>query len=53
MAPEGGGVAQLDGPQRPALPAVEGLAIAIEEGLAILAHHIGDLELGSVPRGGP
>jgi hypothetical protein len=53
MATEGGGAAQLDGPQRPALHTVERMAIALEEGLAILAHDIGDFELGSAPRGWP
>jgi len=45
VAAQGGGVAELDGPQRPVLLAAQGPAIAFQEGLAMLAHDVGDFEL--------
>ncbi len=47
MATEGGGAAQLDGPECPALHTVQRMAIALQEGLAILAYHIGDFDQGA------
>ena len=45
IATEGGGTTQLHGPQRPVLLPAQGRAVALQEGLAMLAHHIGELEL--------
>ena len=47
VAAEGGGTAQLDGPQCPALLATQGRAIALQEGFAMLAHPIGDFDQGA------
>jgi hypothetical protein len=45
VAAQGGGVAEFDGPQRPVLLAAQGPAIAFQEGLAMVAHDVGDFEL--------
>jgi hypothetical protein len=45
VAAKGRCVAELDGPQRPVLLAAQPVAIALQEGLAMLAHDLGDFEL--------
>jgi len=47
VAAQGRRVAQCDGPKRPVLFAAEGVPIALQEGLAMLTHHIGHFEVGS------
>jgi hypothetical protein len=44
MVPEGGGLAHGDGPQDPMLRAEEGGPIALEKGVAMLAHYLGHFE---------
>jgi hypothetical protein len=45
IAAEGGGTTQLNSPQRPVLLPAQGQAVALQEGVAMLAHHIGEFEL--------
>jgi hypothetical protein len=47
VAAQGRGVAQLDGPKRPVLLTAQRMAIALQEGLAMLTHDIGDFEGGA------
>ncbi len=47
VAAQGRRVAQLDGPERPVLLTAQSLAIALQEGLAMLAHDIGDFAVGA------
>jgi len=47
VATKGCRVAQLNGPKRPVLLAAEGMAIALQESLAMLAHDIGDFKVGA------
>src|SRR5712691_6687762 len=44
VSAQGGRATQCDGAQGPVLRARQGLSIAVEEGSAMLAHHIGDFE---------
>jgi hypothetical protein len=46
VAARGRRVAQLDGPKRPMLLAAQGMAVALQESLAMLAHHVGDFKPG-------
>jgi hypothetical protein len=39
--------AQLDGPKRSVLLAAKGMSVTLQEGLAMLPHHIGDFYVGS------
>jgi hypothetical protein len=44
VSAEGGGAAQLDGTQGAMLRTAQSVPIALQEGLAMLAHHIGHFE---------
>ena len=45
VAAQGCRVAPLDGPKRPMLLAAQGMAVSLEESLAMLAHYVGDFQL--------
>ncbi len=47
VATQGRRVTQLDGPKRSVLLAAKGLSVTLQEGLAMLPHHIGDFDMGS------
>jgi hypothetical protein len=42
---KGCGTTQLNGPQRPVLLPAQSRAVSLQEGCAMLAHHIGEFEL--------
>jgi hypothetical protein len=48
VAAQGRRVAQLDSPEGSVLLTAQSVAIALQEGLAMLAHDIGHFDLGSV-----
>ena len=47
MATQSRRVAQVDGPQRPVLLTAKGMAVARQEGLTMLPHHIGYFKGGA------
>jgi hypothetical protein len=47
VSTQGRRVAQLDSPKRPVLLAAKGVPVTLQESLAMLAHHIGDFDVGS------